>query len=258
MKLNSIIVALSTAILTSTAIAGGNHAGDHGEADAIGQPGKAAKVNRIVIVNMSDTMRFEPASIAVKRGETIKFIVKNSGKIKHEMFLGTEKELTEHYEAMKKNPQMEHVDENLVAVEPGKSGEIIWRFTKPGKIDFACLQPGHYDAGMKGAVNVSGTAMHTEGHTTVYAQDKMADIKMTQVTHSADMTDGEIRKIDKDNNKITIKHGEIRNLDMPGMTMVFRVKDPAMLDNLKTGDKVRFTAEKSNGSLVVTGIQPSR
>jgi Cu(I)/Ag(I) efflux system protein CusF len=81
---------------------------------------------------------------------------------------------------------------------------------------------------------------------------------MTQVTHSADMTDGEIRKIDKDNNKITIKHGEIRNLDMPGMTMVFRVKDPAMLDNLKTGDKVRFTAEKSNGSLVVTGIQPSR
>ena len=258
MKLHSIIVALSAAILTSTAIAGGNHADDHGEADATGQPGKATKVNRIVTVDMSDTMRFEPASIAVKRGETIKFIVKNSGKIKHEMFLGTEKELTEHYEVMKKNPEMEHADANQVTVQPGKSGEIIWQFTKAGKIDFACLQPGHYDAGMKGAVNVSGTAMKAEGHTTVSAQDKIDDIKTAQATQSADMTDGEIRKIDKDNKKITIKHGEIKNLDMPGMTMVFRVKDTTMLDKLKTGDKVRFTAEKSDGSLVVTDIQPGR
>ena len=70
--------------------------------------------------------------------------------------LGTEKELKEHAEAMKKNPEMEHADENMVTVEPGKSGEIVWQFTKSGKIDFACLQPGHYDAGMKGAVSVSG------------------------------------------------------------------------------------------------------
>ena len=70
------------------------------------------------------------------------------------------------------------------------------------------------------------------------------------------MTDGEVRKVDKENKKITLKHGEIKNLDMPGMTMVFQVKDPAMLDMVKPGDKVMFKAEKANGALVVTEIQP--
>ena len=103
---------------------------------------------------MFDTMRYSPASISVKQGETVKFIVKNSGKTKHELVLGTEKELKEHYELMKKNPEMEHADENMLTVQPGESGEIIWHFTKAGKIDFACLLPGHYDAGMKGTVRV--------------------------------------------------------------------------------------------------------
>ena len=75
---------------------------------------------------------------------------------------------------------------------------------------------------------------------------------------TADMADGEIRKVDMDNKKITIKHGEIKNLDMPGMTMVFQVKDPAMLTTVKTGDKVRFKAEKSGGAIVVTEIQPAK
>ena len=72
---------------------------------------------------------------------------------------------------------------------------------------------------------------------------------------TADMTDGEIRKVDKDTRKITIKHGEIKNLDMPGMTMLFQVKDPAMLDMVKLGDKVKFRAEKAGGGIVVTEIQ---
>jgi Cu(I)/Ag(I) efflux system protein CusF len=72
------------------------------------------------------------------------------------------------------------------------------------------------------------------------------------------MTDGEVRKIDRENKKITLKHGEIKNLEMPGMTMVFQVKDPAMLDMVKAGDKVMFKAEKANGALVVTEIQPVR
>ena len=70
------------------------------------------------------------------------------------------------------------------------------------------------------------------------------------------MTDGEVRKIDKENKKITLRHGEIKNLEMPGMTMVFQVKDPAMLDVVKAGDKVMFRAEKANGAFVVTEIQP--
>jgi Cu(I)/Ag(I) efflux system periplasmic protein CusF len=75
---------------------------------------------------------------------------------------------------------------------------------------------------------------------------------------TADMADGEIRKVDVESKKITIKHGEIKNLDMPGMTMVFQVKDPAMLTAVKTGDKVRFKAEKSGGAIVVTEMQPAR
>ena len=166
MKLNSIITAISIALLASTATAAGNHAGaHHGDSDAIGQPGKAAKVTRTVTIDMTDSMRFIPSDITAKQGETIKFIVKNSGKIKHEMVLGTEKELKEHYEVMKKNPEMEHADENQITVQPGKSGEIIWQFTKAGKVNFACLQPGHYDAGMKGAVAVSGKAMGGDAHT---------------------------------------------------------------------------------------------
>ena len=73
---------------------------------------------------------------------------------------------------------------------------------------------------------------------------------------TAEMTDGEIRKVDMDNKKLTIKHGNIKNLDMPGMTMVFQVKDPAMLDKVKAGDKVKFSADKIDGAIVVTNIQP--
>ena len=80
--------------------------------------------------------------------------------------------------------------------------------------------------------------------------------KAVTMAASADMAEGEIRKVDKETRKITIKHGAIKNLDMPGMTMVFQVKDPAMLDKVKSGDKVRFLAEKAGGAIVVTEIQP--
>ncbi|HEY1091655.1 MAG TPA: cupredoxin family protein [Burkholderiaceae bacterium] len=151
------ISALALTLVSGAALASGNHPGGHGhDSDAIGKPGIAAKASRTVQINMSDAMRFTPSSVDVKQGETVRFVVKNSGQVKHEMVLGTEKELKEHYEVMKKFPEMEHADPNMVTVAPGKAGEIVWQFTKAGKIDFACLQPGHYDAGMKGAVNVAG------------------------------------------------------------------------------------------------------
>lgn len=84
------------------------------------------------------------------------------------------------------------------------------------------------------------------------------DGKKEMTAPTGDMTEAEVRKVDMDNKKITLKHGEIKNLDMPGMTMVFQVKDPAMLDKVKAGDKVRFKAEKSNGALVVTDLQPAK
>ena len=73
---------------------------------------------------------------------------------------------------------------------------------------------------------------------------------------TAEMVDGEIRKVDKDAKKITIKHGPMPSFDMPGMTMVFQVKDPAMLDNVKPGDKVRFQTEKLSGAFTVTDMKP--
>ncbi|SDN94321.1 copper-binding protein [Polaromonas sp. JS666] len=86
----------------------------------------------------------------------------------------------------------------------------------------------------------------------------MGDAKKEATTPSAEMADGEIRKVDKEAKKITIKHGEIKNLEMPGMTMVFQVKDAAMLDAVKAGDKIRFRAESAGGAIVVTEIQPTQ
>lgn len=123
-------------------------------ASGLGEVGDAAKATRTMEVDMNDSMRFTPNSMTIKRGETVKFIVKNSGKIKHEMVLGSIEELKEHAALMIKFPEMEHVDPNQVSVEPGKTGELVWKFTKPGKFDFACLQPGHFEAGMRGKIAV--------------------------------------------------------------------------------------------------------
>ena len=158
MKSRNILIAIPGFVLALTglnAMASGTHAGGHDD-EAIGKPGLASKVTRTVNVDMLDTMRFTPSSLAIKQGETIRFVVKNVGRLPHEMVLGKEKDLKEHYEVMKKNPEMEHADANSVSVQPGKTGELIWQFTKTGKVDFACLHPGHYDAGMKGQVRVAG------------------------------------------------------------------------------------------------------
>lgn len=88
-----------------------------------------------------------------------------------------------------------------------------------------------------------------------YAQTQANPASAQVASSLVTMTDGEIRKIDKEANKITIKHGEIKNLDMPAMTMVFQVKDSTLLDKVKGGDKVKFVAEKSGGAIVVTDIQ---
>lgn len=160
----STVSAVAFSLVAGLATAGGDHAGGHHDSDSIGEPGKVADVKRTINVDMTDAMRFMPSSISVKQGETVKLVVKNSGKVKHEMVLGSEKELKEHSEAMKKFPEMEHADPNMVTVQPGQTGEIIWKFSKAGVINFACLQPGHYDAGMKGAVKVAATGHSSDGH----------------------------------------------------------------------------------------------
>ncbi len=134
--------------------AGGGHSADGGHAQGVGEPGDLKKVSRTIQVVMSDDMKFTPSNVNVKRGETIRFVVRNAGHSKHEMVIGTMAELKEHAEMMRRMPGMEHDDPNQLMLDPGKTGNLVWRFTKAGTVDFACLQPGHFEAGMMGKVSV--------------------------------------------------------------------------------------------------------
>lgn len=147
---------------TGAALADGGHNHGHGakyegHAAAMGEPGDPrARGIRTIEVTMTDKMRFQPATLTVKRGETIRFVVKNQGETRHELTLGTPDELIEHAKVMQKFPEMVHDEPNAVSVEPGKTGAFLWKFTKTGNWDlgFACLIPGHFEAGMKGRVIV--------------------------------------------------------------------------------------------------------
>lgn len=127
---------------------------DRGHAAALGAPASLKDATVTVEVLMNDTMRFSPERITIKRGETVRFVVRNQGSAKHEMVLGTLAELKEHAALMRKFPSMEHEDPNAISVEPGKTGEFAWTFSKAGSFDFACLVPGHFEAGMKGRIIV--------------------------------------------------------------------------------------------------------
>lgn len=131
----------------------GQHSHDSVSDPSIGSPGDLGKVSRTIEITMVDN-RFKPADITVKQGETIKFVLRNSGKKKHEMMIGTPEELDEHAKMMKKFPDMEHSDEsNMITVQPGKTGRLIWQFAEAGTVNFSCPLPGH-SKGMHGTINV--------------------------------------------------------------------------------------------------------
>jgi uncharacterized cupredoxin-like copper-binding protein len=125
------------------------------EQTAWGIAGDARAAKRTIEVRMSDTMRFTPERIDVREGETVRFVIHNAGKVMHEFVLGTREAVEEHAELMKKFPNMEHDEPYMAHVEPGRKGEIAWTFNRAGEFDFACLLPGHFDAGMKGTVRVA-------------------------------------------------------------------------------------------------------
>ncbi len=227
-----------------------------GHGAAIGKAGDPKNIGRTINITMNDSMRFSPSEIAVKRNETVRFVLNNDGQLKHEMVLGTIKELKAHAALMLKFPSMEHAEPNQVSVEPGKTGTLVWQFTKGGTVDFACLQAGHYEAGMRGKIAVGGVVKPTSASApaAVVAAAPAPPPPNAAPATGASMTEGEVRKVDMQAGKITLKHAEIKNLEMPGMTMVFAVKDKTQLDTLKAGDKVTFAAEKINGNYVVTQI----
>ena len=120
-----------------------------------GIAGDAKDAKRTVRIAMLDTMRFTPDVVHVKLGETVRLVHRNRGKVMHEFVLGTKQELDEHAALMLKFPDMEHDEPYMAHVAPGKTGEIVWQFNRPGTFEFACLIPGHYQAGMVGRVIVA-------------------------------------------------------------------------------------------------------
>lgn len=108
------------------------------------------------------------------------------------------------------------------------------------------------------ALTVGSASVYAASHAGAPIAPADAKKETAAAAPSADMADGEVRKVDKDTRKITIKHGVIKSLDMPGMTMVFQVKDPALLDKVKAGDRIRFKAEQTPGAIVVTDIQTEK
>lgn len=157
---------LLKSITTVLALAVANGALAHGKAQrdanrlisteekAFGREGDPAKATKTIRVSMSDRMRFSPATLTVREGETVRFLVTNRGKAMHEMVIGTPAELEEHAALMKKFPGMEHDEPYMAHVAPGKTETMVWQFTKAGEFQFGCLVPGHFESGMQGRITV--------------------------------------------------------------------------------------------------------
>ena len=135
--------------------AGAAKAAVRAEQTAFGIAGDPSKVSRTIDMDAHDTLRYSPDKLRVKRGETIRFVMRNKGQIQHEMVIGTMDELKEHAALMKKFPEMEHEAPNMLHVAPGNAGEIVWRFNRSGRFSFACLIAGHFEGGMVGTIIVT-------------------------------------------------------------------------------------------------------
>jgi Cu/Ag efflux protein CusF len=155
------------------------------------------------------------------------------GELEHELVVDTVAKNEEHKALMEKFPEMEHEDPNAIRLAPGETGEFIWTFANTGTFQFACLIPGHMEAGMHGPITVSEETAQA----------------------AVDYTTGTVKKIDAKAGKVTIIHGPLINLEMPAMTMVFRVSDPAILDKLVEGKDILFLAGRVDGKLTVTKLQ---
>lgn len=163
MKLIHMVVLATMLGLPAASYGHGDEAHEQGKAagpvkkeqKAWGIAGEAKAATRTIEIKMLDTMRFTPDLISVRQGETVKLVMSNTGKIQHELVIGTKKELDEHAALMAKFPTMEHDEPYMAHVAPGKTGEIVWTFNRPGEFDFACLMAGHYQAGMTGKIKVA-------------------------------------------------------------------------------------------------------
>lgn len=154
-RLNAALCALL--LSSGAALADGTHA--HATDMEIGRPGQAADVTRTVEIAMVEPeaggMAYEPGELTFERGETVRFIVTNTGYLDHEIVFDTHEEIMDHAELMMNHPDMRHDDPNALTLAPGETGELIWTFSQAGTFQYACLIPGHMDAGMHGPLTVN-------------------------------------------------------------------------------------------------------
>lgn len=152
------LAAVAVMFSAAAALAGPGGAGHgHGDETAYGKPGDPKKPARLIQIAMAERegkMQFIPDRIEVRRGEQIRFQLRNNGELDHELVVATLEENLKHAVEMQKNPDMEHDDPNAKRLSPKKTGEIVWQFTKAGQFDFSCLIPGHREAGMTGTITV--------------------------------------------------------------------------------------------------------
>jgi uncharacterized cupredoxin-like copper-binding protein len=157
MKPRALIAAIVTAATLTSAVFGiaYGHGDEHDTAyGKPGDPKKPAKIVQIVMRDADGKMLFVPDKIRVKKGEQIRFMLRNNGVQDHEFVVGILEENLKHMKEMEKNPDMEHDEPNAKRLKPNATGEIIWQFTKTGTFDFSCLIPGHRQAGMFGTIIV--------------------------------------------------------------------------------------------------------
>ena len=219
-----------------------------------GIAGDAKQATRKITIKMGDDMRFSPDKLDITQGETVQFTITNAGKLMHEFVIGTKPELDKHALEMIKNPGMEHDEPYMAHVAPGKTGSLVWQFNRAGEFDFACLIAGHYQAGMVGKLLVKAKPGQTSASATPEIATS-APVASAASPSADDWTMAEVRKTDAPAGRITLRHEPIKNLDMDGMTMVFRLKDTKLIEGVKAEDKVRFRAIKQNGLIVVTDIE---
>lgn len=125
---------------------------------AFGHPAEASEATRTIEIEAADTLKFDPASVELKAGETVTFRIHNVGATRHEFVVGTADEQEHHSEEMQEmagSGAMMHDEPNAVGIEPGQTKELTWTFPEAGTAEFACHEPGHYPAGMKGTITVS-------------------------------------------------------------------------------------------------------
>jgi len=158
MRKSAYLAVTATFLIAGAAMAAGEHGGGHDQKLKFGQPGKAAEATRTINVSANDQMRFVVDAQRIKVGETIKFVVKNDGKIVHEFSFGDAAYQRAHANMMKKDPNMSHDESpNAVKLQPGETKTLVWKFdtVMQGPLEMACFTPGHYEQGMKALIGVT-------------------------------------------------------------------------------------------------------